>query len=416
MERKLHIPSKLTTESTQEAEKDLIEVKKETALAAFETGEGIDELIEMARKTVADFEHDMSTASGRKRSASLAYKVSRFKVRLDNLRKGLVSDKKELIKKVDQNGKYLRDSLDEVRDEARRPLDEWEVAEEARTTKHQDNVLAIGAMAPSGQWDDPVMSLADLESNLDRARNMDIGDSWEEFKEQALEARHIVTRELEQCIANEKNRLELYRLLKEKEERELKEATERAERERLEKERKRAEEEKQRIEAAKKEAAELAAKLEREKQLAHFREEEEKAAKIRREEIAKAEKELKRRQDEKEAAVRKAKEAEEKAKKAEFDRMVAEAQAKANADFAAKQAVLDEQKRIADLNAKEEAKQAAKEANKKHVAKVDKEAFEGIRDAIIQFVPANLEMRDNIASDVLDAIKDGKVKHVTIKY
>lgn len=412
MERKLHIPSKLTTESTQEAEKDLIEVKKETALAAFETGEGLDELIEMARKTVADFEHDMSTASGRKRSASLAYKVSRFKVRLDNLRKGLVSDKKELIKKVDQNGKYLRDSLDEVRDNARRPLDKWEAEEEARTTKHLDNLLAIGAMAPSGQEDDPVMSLADLESNLDRARNMDIGDSWEEFKEQALEARHIVTRELEQCIANEKNRLELYRLLKEKEERELKEATERAERERLEKERKRAEEEKQRIEAAKKEAAELAAKLEREKQLAHFREEEEKAAKIRREEIAKAEKELKRRQDEKEAAVRKAKEAEEKAKKAEFDRMVAEAQAKANADFAAKQAVLDEQKRIADLNAKEEAKQAAKEANKKHVARIDKEVF----DSLIEIIGDPFGNPEKLTDSVLAAIKEGNVKHVTIKY
>jgi len=107
-------------------EKGLITYEETTALAAFTSDEGLDPYIKQAEDIVSGFDHDLSTAAGRKRTASLAAKVAKLKVKLDELGKDLVSDWKTKAKAVDKNRKAMRDSLDELKVEARKPLTEWE--------------------------------------------------------------------------------------------------------------------------------------------------------------------------------------------------------------------------------------------------------------------------------------------------
>lgn len=109
---------------------ELVLAEKTTALQVFSTKGGLDPIIEEARDFVSGFEHDLSTGAGRKRTASLAAKVAKLKIRLDDMGKDLVSDWKAQSKKVDQSRKAMRDDLDALKTEARKPLTDWETEQE----------------------------------------------------------------------------------------------------------------------------------------------------------------------------------------------------------------------------------------------------------------------------------------------
>lgn len=110
---------------------ELIVIEQETALQVFSADAGLDPIIQQAKDAVAEFEHDLSTAAGRKRTASLANKVAKLKVHLDGMGKELVSDWKSKAKVVDSNRKAMRDDLDELKATARKPLTEWEAEQAA---------------------------------------------------------------------------------------------------------------------------------------------------------------------------------------------------------------------------------------------------------------------------------------------
>ena len=104
-------------------EQDLIKVAPETTLAAYSADGGLDPILKEATDLVHDFKHDMSTATSRARTASLAHRVSKFKVKLDDLGKGLTAEWAMKKKAVDSNRKSMRDSMDDLRDEARQPCE-----------------------------------------------------------------------------------------------------------------------------------------------------------------------------------------------------------------------------------------------------------------------------------------------------
>ena len=108
---------------------DLIEIEETTILAAFVAPAGLDPLIQQAKDLVDGFEHNVDSAGGRARTASLAAKVAKFKTRLDSMGKGLTADWKAKSKVVDNSRKEMRDTLDLLKIEARQPLTEWESAE-----------------------------------------------------------------------------------------------------------------------------------------------------------------------------------------------------------------------------------------------------------------------------------------------
>lgn len=106
--------------------KELVIIEEQTALELFSTKGAIDPLLDETKEFVRNFQHDLSTATGRKRTASLSARVSKLKVRLDNAGKTSVKEMKDQIKLVDSTRKNIRDTLDSLRDEARKPLTEWE--------------------------------------------------------------------------------------------------------------------------------------------------------------------------------------------------------------------------------------------------------------------------------------------------
>lgn len=272
---------------------DLVVIEKSSAMAVFTNNEQLDPIIEKIEKEARSLVPDVSTKKGRDAIASMAHKVARSKTYIDNAGKDLVAELKALPKQIDESRRIVRERLDALKDEVRRPLTEWEA--------EQERIKAEEA--------------ARIKAEEDRKR---------------FESDH-----------------EIALLMNEKHDREAKEKAEEAERLRLahEEELKRQAAEQAKREAEEKAAAELAAAKKREEDAIAARAQAELLAKQERERAeyaaaaaaARAERE---KQEAIEAEKRKAQE--------EADRIKREAEAKEAARLA-------EEKRIADEKAAREA-------------------------------------------------------------
>jgi hypothetical protein len=130
-------------------------------------GTAIDPLIERIEAEVRSHVADLTTKKGRDAIASLAFKVSKSKTALDTAGKALTETQKAEIKVVDDARKKIRDRFDALRDEARKPLTDWEKAEadkEARQSQLMVNLRNHGAISS----DDPaeIQQIADFIKNI----------------------------------------------------------------------------------------------------------------------------------------------------------------------------------------------------------------------------------------------------------
>lgn len=108
---------------------DVLVIEKTTALQAFMTKDGLEPIIQQARDVVAGFEHDLTTVAGRAKSKSLAAKVAKLKVRLDDAGKESIAELTSKVTKVNASRKTMRETLDDLRDEAKKPVTDWEAAD-----------------------------------------------------------------------------------------------------------------------------------------------------------------------------------------------------------------------------------------------------------------------------------------------
>lgn len=108
-----------------------------TDLVALFKGDGdqIDPIIARIEADVRGQVADLTTDKGRKAIASLAYKVSKSKTALDEAGKTLTDAQRKEIASVDAARKKIRDRLDALRDEVRKPLTDWEAVEDARKAR-----------------------------------------------------------------------------------------------------------------------------------------------------------------------------------------------------------------------------------------------------------------------------------------
>lgn len=118
-----------------ETSTELIIADKINALELYTNPEKVDPLLEGIAQKVREFVPDLRTSKSRREIKSLARKVAFSKAALDEMGKNLVSDWKTKAKKVDVVRKHIRDTLDDLRDEVRKPLTDWEKAEENRLKK-----------------------------------------------------------------------------------------------------------------------------------------------------------------------------------------------------------------------------------------------------------------------------------------
>ena len=119
-------------------------------------GAQIDPILARIEAEVRSHAPDLTTDKGRKAIASLAYKVSQSKTALDNAGKKLTEDQKLAIAAVDAARKKIRDRLDLLRDEARKPLTDWEAAEDARAERIKETMSDLrnhGITGMETPWD-----------------------------------------------------------------------------------------------------------------------------------------------------------------------------------------------------------------------------------------------------------------------
>ncbi|HHU4099104.1 TPA: hypothetical protein ACUB6M_005222 [Citrobacter freundii] len=272
---------------------DLVVIEKSSAMAVFTNNEQLDPIIEKIEKEARSLVPDVSTKKGRDAIASMAHKVARSKTYIDNAGKDLVAELKALPKQIDESRRIVRERLDALKDEVRRPLTEWEA--------EQERIKAEEA--------------AKIKAEEDRKQ---------------FESDH-----------------EIALLMNEKHDREAKEKAEEAERQRIahEEELKRQAAEQAKREAEEKAAAELAAAKKREEDAIAARAQAELLAKQAQE---RAEQEAKDAAAKAEAEKKAAIEAEQRKAQEEAGRIKREAEAKEAARLA-------EEKRIADEKAKREA-------------------------------------------------------------
>jgi hypothetical protein len=313
----------------------------------------IDPILEMIRAEVtaqaADL--DISTPENRKAIASIAFKVTKTKTFIEGKRKELVADEKKRLAGIDAEGRRVWMILEGIADEVRKPLTDFEQKDKDRIARHEAGVMRLQDLAkvPFGASADAIMGMIAAVEAIDTS-------TFEEFSNIASGHKTRTTEELNRAY----------------------EVTVEAERQKAEIEKLRAEaaarQQQDAIDAAVREAQEQAAidaeattqRLERE------------AAKAKQDAID---------------AQRKA------------DLAAAEAAARAQKD--AEAAVERERQRVADAEAAEVAAQAKREANKKHVAKINREIIDGLMGAALTKIEAEC---------VIAAINDGRVPHVTIAY
>ncbi|EMA4560310.1 hypothetical protein U3B98_001503 [Klebsiella pneumoniae] len=258
---------------------DLVVIEKKNAMAVFTNNDQLDPLIEAIEKEARSLVPDVTTKKGRDAIASMAHKVARSKTYIDNAGKDLVAELKALPKQIDESRRVVRERLDALKDEVRRPLTEWEAEQERIKAEEAMNALHAEALAMNEDFDRRLA--ARIESDHEMALLMNDAFDREQAEKNAEAERQRIAREEEiKRLAEEKAKREAAEqaqreidaaaarereaiLAKERAELEQRQATERAEREKqaaVEAERRKAQEEADRIrrEAEQREQARLA--------------------------------------------------------------------------------------------------------------------------------------------------------------
>lgn len=233
---------------------DLVVIEKKNALAVFTSKEKLDPIIETIEKEARSLVPDLSTKKGRDAIASMAHKVARSKTYIDNAGKDLVAELKALPKQIDESRRLVRERLDALKDEVRRPLTEWEAEQERIKAEEAMNAMHEEALVMNAEFDRQRAAKIEADHEMALLMNEKIDRDREEARQKAEQAKReheerikreaeekarreadeAAKREIEAAAAREREAT----LAKERAEREAKELAEKAERDRIEAEEK----------------------------------------------------------------------------------------------------------------------------------------------------------------------------------
>lgn len=259
---------------------DLVVIEKSNAMAVFTTKEQLDPLLEQIEKEARSLVPDLTTKKGRDAIASMAHKVARSKTYIDNAGKDLVAELKALPKQIDESRRIVRERLDALKDEVRRPLTEWEAeqeriaaekaAEEERLRIEAEEKAALEALKKQVEADHEMALL--LNDKFDR----EAAEKKAEAERQRVAHEEELKRQAaEQAKREAEEKAERERADAARREAELKLKAEQAERDRVAAEQKAEADKKAALERAEREKQEAIAALQRRAQ--------EEAARIQRE-------------------------------------------------------------------------------------------------------------------------------------
>ncbi|MDG0638380.1 hypothetical protein [Klebsiella pneumoniae] len=350
----------------------IIEIAPDMAPAIY-VENGLDSFLEKIRAGVNEVP-DLSTAKGRARIASLAAQVSRSKTAVEKPGRDYLKRLKEQPKVVEAELRRFVTECDQLRDEVRRPLTEWEDAEKARTEALQQRLVDLRALADVIDTAGNYLPSADSQARILEAKSVVLDDSWQERAAEAGVAKDSTIQQLEASL-----------VIAQKREHEA------AELDRLRKE------------------AEEKARLEREENIRR-----EAAEQAKRDAEAKAQAEI-------DAAARRESEARAATERAEREKIEAQQKAEREAKAAAEKAEQEKNAAIAAERRRHEEAESARLAEQKRIAEeearraADKEHRRSInRQAIADLIESGLTQE--MAEKALIAIASGKVSAVSIKY
>lgn len=203
------------------AEQKLIaidEISEANASAIYVAG-GLQQFIDLVKGEVEGEVPDLMTRKGRERIASLAAKVSKSKTAVEKPGRDYLRRLKEMPKVVEAELRDFVTKMDTLRDETRRPLTEWEAAEDARIDRHNDRLNWLKTLAD----DLGELSSLHIKGLIAEAEGMQLGAHWEEFEAEAANAKDKVLTTLRAALQKreqfEAEQAELARLRREAEER-----------------------------------------------------------------------------------------------------------------------------------------------------------------------------------------------------
>ncbi|WP_436904711.1 hypothetical protein [Klebsiella pneumoniae] len=350
----------------------IIEIAPDMAPAIY-VENGLDSFLEKIRAGVNEVP-DLSTAKGRARIASLAAQVSRSKTAVEKPGRDYLKRLKEQPKVVEAELRRFVTECDQLRDEVRRPLTEWEDAEKARTEALQQRLVDLRALSDVIDTAGNYLPSADIQARILEAKSVVLDDSWQERAAEAGVAKDSTIQQLEASL-----------VIAQKREHEA------AELDRLRKE------------------AEEKARLEREENIRR-----EAAEQAKRDAEAKAQAEI-------DAAARRESEARAATERAEREKIEAQQKAEREAKAAAEKAEQEKNAAIAAERRRQEEAESARLAEQKRIAEeearraADKDHRRCInRQAIADLIESGLTQE--MAEKALIAIASGKVSAVSIKY
>ncbi|MBW8645133.1 hypothetical protein [Escherichia coli] len=174
---------------------DLVVIEKKNAMAVFTNNDQLDPLIEAIEKEARSLVPDVTTKKGRDAIAPMAHKVARSKTYIDNAGKALVAELKALPKQIDESRRVVRERLDALKDEVRRPLTEWETEQERIKAEEAMNALHVEALAMNEEFDRQLA--ARIESDHEMAMLMNDAFDREQADKAAEAERQRIAHEEE---------------------------------------------------------------------------------------------------------------------------------------------------------------------------------------------------------------------------
>lgn len=203
------------------AEQKLIaieEISEDNAPAIYVAG-GLQRFVDLVKGQVLTEVPDLTTRKGRERIASLAATVSKSKKAVENPGRDYLRRLKEMPKVVEEELRVFVTTMDNLRDQVRQPLNEWQAAEDARVDRHNDAITHMKRLASE-------LGALDAEQLLARITELSafvLGDAWEEFEAEAARTKESSMSALQAALAARQKydaeQAELARLRREADER-----------------------------------------------------------------------------------------------------------------------------------------------------------------------------------------------------
>ncbi|WP_371333042.1 hypothetical protein [Klebsiella quasipneumoniae] len=248
---------------------DLVVIEKKNAMAVFTNNDQLDPLIEAIEKEARSLVPDVTTKKGRDAIASMAHKVARSKTYIDNAGKDLVAELKALPKQIDESRRVVRERLDALKDEVRRPLTEWEAEQERIKAEEAMLALHVEALAMNEDFDRQLAARIESDHEMALLMNDAFDREQAEKKAEAERQRIAHEEEIKRMAAAAAAREVEQRAQREREEAALREAAlkaqaEQAERDRIAAEQKAEADKQAAIESERRKAQEEADRIRRE--------------------------------------------------------------------------------------------------------------------------------------------------------